>query len=87
MVRGVLIYLSSSKCVTHSSFLLLFCRLHTADDDGADQEEYQENAELLYGMIHARYIITMHGMEMMVSHCRRGWRELEKTKQDFALSI
>lgn len=51
---------------------LIICRvsdshyLPTAEDEGADQGEYQENAELLYGMIHARYIITMHGMETMV---------------------
>lgn len=45
---------------------------HTGDDDGADQEEYQENAELLYGLIHARYIITMHGMETMVRQTAGG---------------
>lgn len=30
-------------------------------------EELQQNAEILYGMIHARYIITIHGLETMVS--------------------
>ncbi len=32
-----------------------------------EEEEFQENAEMLYGLIHARYIVTLHGMENMVS--------------------
>lgn len=36
-------------------------------DTDTSEEDLQHNAEVLYGMIHARYIITIHGLETMVS--------------------
>jgi hypothetical protein len=38
----------------------------SAESDESD-EDLQQSAELLYGMIHARYIITTNGLEVMVS--------------------
>jgi Casein kinase II regulatory subunit len=32
----------------------------------AETEELSRSAALLYGLIHARYIITSHGLEAMV---------------------
>lgn len=38
-------------------------------ESDTSEDELQQNAEILYGMIHARYIITIHGLETMVSVC------------------
>jgi casein kinase II subunit beta len=57
------------------TFFFHFLFSNKAEDEEAEQEEYQQNAELLYGLIHSRYIITMHGMETMVSTVRGGSRE------------
>ena len=35
--------------------------------DGGENEELSRSCSLLYGLIHARYIITAHGLETMVS--------------------
>ena len=38
----------------------------------AETEELSRSAALLYGLIHARYIITSHGLEAMVSYESKG---------------
>lgn len=42
------------------------------EDDYADQhkQEVMASAKLLYGMIHARYIITANGLNTMVARVR-----------------
>lgn len=40
--------------------------------DESDEREAQQHAEILYGLIHARYIITTHGLNEMKKKYQRG---------------
>ena len=59
------------RTATHN--ILIYTHLHTViivfhkAPTEAETEELSRSAALLYGLIHARYIITSHGLESMVS--------------------
>lgn len=47
--------------------LLLPWVVYVSSESDDSDDTSQQNAEVLYGLIHARYILTIHGLENMVS--------------------
>ena len=54
------------KCYEHSLDLILDIDIPLDKMSEAQQEIVESGAELLYGLIHARFILTPRGMQRMV---------------------
>jgi len=54
------------SCVDFITYVILLSGNYD-DDDQEEVEDLTKSAGLLYGMIHARYIITSAGLSVMVS--------------------
>jgi hypothetical protein len=51
--------------------------------DDSDDSHLTQSACTLYGLIHARYIITAHGLDAMYNKVRRAWQRV----RDICFSI